>query len=245
MAFDRDMAYRLRLEQAGDDMRSGPQQSIDNRDALTVAREARGRAGEDARSPVGWLVLALLIERPSHGYELSQRYDERFGSFAALSVPRIYAALDRLRDSKMIEPIVLDTTKPMPRQHLMRRSYRATSAGAQAYRAWVAERLRDDPQRPQLLARIAASGGLGLDGVLDVIDRYERACVEELQALPTDSEQLELGGCDIADVTRFLVNDQQRRELSARREWAIHARQVLQALTQRRQADRDRSGEPS
>lgn len=217
-------------------MQPGPQQSIDSNDTLAVAREGRGRAAEDARSPVGLLVLALLIEQPSHGYELSQRYDERFGSFAALSVPRIYAALDRLRDAEMIEPIVLDTTKPMPKQHLMRRSYRATPAGVRAYRAWVAERLRDDPQRPQLLARIAASGGLGLDGVLEVIDRYERACVEELQALPTDSEQLELGECSLEDLTRFLVNDQQRRELSARREWAIHARRVLQARIRRGQA---------
>ena len=215
-------------------MGSGPQQSIDSKDVLAIAREGRGRPADDARSPVGLLVLALLIEQPSHGYELSQRYDERFGSFAALSVPRIYAALDRLRDAKMIEPIVLDTTKPTPKQHLMRRSYRATPAGVRAYRAWVAERLRDDPQRPQLLARIAASGGLGLDGVLEVIDRYEHACVEELQALPTDSEELEarrvqLGGAHALSGQRPAATP----KLSARREWAIHARRLLQAVIRR------------
>lgn len=221
-------------------MRAGQQPSTDSSGALAVAREGRSRAAEDARSPVGWLVLALLIEQPSHGYELSQRYEERFGAFAALSVPRIYAALDRLRDADMIEPVVLDTSKPTPKQHLMRRSYRATAAGVQGYRAWVAERLRDDPQRLQLLARLAASGGLGLKGVLEVINSYERTCVEELTALPTDSEQLELGQCSIEQVTRFLVNDQQRRELSARREWAIHARRVIQALIRRGVAeDRD------
>lgn len=226
-------------------MQPEPQQSIDSQDTLAVAREGRGRAAEDARSPVSWLVLALLIEQPSHGYEVSQRYDDRFGSFAALSVPRVYAALDRLRDSGMIEPAVLDTTKPTPKQHLMRRSYRATAAGVKAYRAWVAERLRDDPQRPQLLARIASSGALGLRGVLDVIDRYERACVEELQSLPTDSAELEGGECSLEDLTRSLVTDQQRRELSARREWAIHARRVVQAQIGRHEANRDRSGKRS
>lgn len=208
------------------------------KDALLAAREGRGKAGDDARSPVTWLVLALLIEQPSHGYELSQRYDDRFGSFAALSVPRIYAALDRLRDSAMIEPIVIDTSKPAPKQHLMRRSYRATALGVKAYRAWVAERMRDDPQRVQLLARIASAGGLGLEGVLDVIDRYERACIEELQGLPTDTEALERGDCDPDEITRLLVADQQRRELSARREWAIHARRVVQAQLRRRAASR-------
>jgi DNA-binding PadR family transcriptional regulator len=220
-----------------------PERSIEPT-ALPEARERRARAVEDARSPVGWLVLALLIERPSHGYELSQRYEERFGSFASLSVPRIYAALDRLRDAGMIEAIALDTSKSTPKQHLMRRSYRATAAGLTGYRAWVAERLHDDPQRLQLLARLAASGGLGLEGILEVIDRYERTCVDELTALPTDSERLEVGECSVEEVTRFLVNDQQRRELSARREWAIHARRVLQALIHRDRAEARRRTVP-
>ncbi len=176
-----------------------------------------------------WLVLGLLIEQPSHGYELSQRYDERFGSFAAQSVPRVYAALDRLRDNELIEPVVLDTSKPVPKQHLMRRSYRVTALGAQSYRAWVAERLREDPQRPQLLARIASAGTLGLDGVLDVIERFEQACLEGLRSLPPDSEELELGACSPAELAKALIVDQQRRELNAQREWAAHARAAVRA----------------
>lgn len=202
---------------------------VDETKRSLASEEARGKAADEARSPVTWLVLALLIERPSHGYEVSQRYDERFGSFAALSVPRIYAAIDRLRDAGMIEPIVLDPAKATRKQHLMRRSYRATAAGAQAYRRWVAERMRDDPQRPQLLARIASVGWLGLEAVLEVIDRYDRACTEELRSLPTDSDQLELGRCSPEELTEYLVTDQQRRELRARHDWATHARRVLQA----------------
>jgi DNA-binding PadR family transcriptional regulator len=205
---------------------------VEQRRGLPTAREARARAAEDSRSPVLWLVLALLIERPSHGYELSQRYDERFGSFASLSVPRIYAALDRLRDGGMIEPMPLQEGKAVPKQHLMRRSYRATATGVAAYRNWVAERLQDDPQRPQLLARIASAGWLGLEGVLGVIDRYERVCIEELQALAPDDERLAGGECDIEELTGYLVNDQQRRELSARRDWAVHARRVVLAHMQ-------------
>lgn len=195
----------------------------------SMASGDAARSTEDVRSPVPWLVLALLIEQPSHGYELSRRYDERFGEFAALSVPRVYAALDRLRDSGMIEPIVLNNSEPTRKQHLMRRSYSATAAGEQAYRTWVAERMREDPGRSQLLARIASSGALGLDAVLDVIDRYERACVEELRALPTPADPLDAEGGDLQQLADFLVNDQQRRELRARYEWAIHARRVVEA----------------
>jgi DNA-binding PadR family transcriptional regulator len=196
--------------------------------SMGVMRELRPRGAEDPRSPVAWLVLALVIEQPSHGYELGQRYDLRFGSFASLSVPRVYAALDRLRDAGMIEPIVLKPVEPAGKQHLMRRSYRATRAGVEAYRRWAAERLQDDPYRPQLLGRIASVGVLGIDAVFDVLDEYERVCLEELRALPTDSEQLEQGQATLQELTQSLVVDQQRRELRARHEWAVHSRRLLE-----------------
>jgi DNA-binding PadR family transcriptional regulator len=203
---------------------------LEDENPASLATQRLRRSGvDDARTPAPWLVLALVIEQPSHGYEISQRYERRFGSLQPMSVPRLYAALDRLRDAGMIEPIVLKPVKPAVKQHLMRRSYRATRPGVQAYHAWVAERMRDDPQRPQLLGRIAAVGLLGLDAVLDVIDRYQRECMEELRALPTDSERLETGRSSLEELTEYLVNDQQRRELRARHDWAVHARRILQA----------------
>jgi DNA-binding PadR family transcriptional regulator len=210
---------------------------LENKNSALSMHERRGKVAEDARSPVAWLVLALVIEQPSHGYEISQRYDERFGAFAALSAPRVYAALDRLRDAGMIEAVVLESAKPVRKQHLMRRSYRSTPAGLKAYRNWVAERMRDDPQRPQLLARIASAGSLGLDAVLAVIDRYERSCVEELRTLPTDSERVEVGDSSLEEITQYLVTDQQRRELRARHEWAVHARGIVRAHMQRTAAE--------
>jgi len=111
----------------------------------------------------------------------------------------------------------------------MRRSYRVTRAGAKAYRAWVAERLADDPQRTQLLARITSTAGLGLDGMLDVIDRYEQACGQELDALFADFPEIEDGPVSAEQLARFLIADQRRRELGARREWASHARSLIEA----------------
>lgn len=177
-------------------------------------------------------MLALVIEQPSHGYEISRRYERRFGSFAPLSVPRVYSALDRLRDSGMIEPVALKPAEPAGRQHLMRRSYRATRSGTQAYRRWVAERMHDDPRRAELLGRIASVGLLGIDAVLDVIEEYERSCVEELRSLPSGKDRPD-GPADLHELTESLVLDQQRRELRARYEWAVHARQLLEAHRQK------------
>jgi DNA-binding PadR family transcriptional regulator len=218
-------------------MRSLPTQPnrVDRKSPTSLAqRQLPSRGAEDQRSPSAWLVLALVIEQPSHGYEISQRYERRFGSLQPMSVPRVYAALDRLRDAKMIEQIALKPAKPAGKQHLMRRSYRATSAGTQAYHAWVAERMRDDPQRPRLLGRIATAGLIGIDDVLDVVDRYQRECMEELRALPTDSERLETGRSSLEELTEYLVNDQLRRELRARHDWAVHARGILEAHKRRR-----------
>jgi len=197
------------------------------RSASQAARQLRGV--EDPWSPAVWLVLALVIEQASHGYEISQRYQRRFGSFVSMSVPRVYAALDRLRDTGLIEPIALKPTQASRKRQLMRRSYRATEAGAEAYRYWVAERMKDDSQRPQLLGRIASAGLFGIDGVLDVVDRFQGECMEELRALGPASERSESGGASLEELTERLVVDQKRRELRARIDWAAHARQVLKA----------------
>jgi DNA-binding PadR family transcriptional regulator len=210
-----------------------PPKRLRDEKSTPLAQRARAGPAEDPRSSGVWLVLALVIEQPSHGYEISQRYERRFGSFHSMSVPRVYAALDRLRDGRMIEPIALKPVKPAGRQHLMRRSYRATDTGVQAYRQWVAEEMRDDPRRPALLARIASVGVLGIDAVLDVIDCYQRECMEELRALATDSEPLEAGRSSLEELTESLVIDQQRRELRARHDWAVYAREILEAHRQR------------
>jgi DNA-binding PadR family transcriptional regulator len=214
-----------------------PKRLRDEKPSPLAAQTVGVRAAEDPRPSGVWLVLALVIEQPSHGYELSQRYERRFGSFQSMSVPRVYAALDRLRDGGMIEPITLKPVKPARRQHQMRRTYQATDVGVQEYRRWVAEQMRDDPRRPALLARLASVGVLGIDAVLDVIDCYQRECMEELRVLPTASQPLEGGGLSLEELTESLVIDQQRRELRARNDWAAHARQILEAHKRRLSAE--------
>ena len=146
-----------------------------------------------------------------------------------MTVPRLYGALDRLRDDGLIEPAEVKPVEPARRQHLMRRSYRATRAGVRAYRSWVAERMGDDPQRPQLLGRIATAGLDGVDALIDVIDRYDAECMEELRGLGTAGRRLQSGAASLEELTEALILDQRRRELAARHDWAAHARQLLEA----------------
>jgi DNA-binding PadR family transcriptional regulator len=194
---------------------------------FVAASDAPAGAAEGALSLSAWLVLALVIERPSHGYELYQRYELRFGGLSPRSKPSVYSLLARLEESGMIEPIVIESSGRARRQHDSRRSYRATGTGARAFRCWVAERMRDDSDRLELLARIASICFLGADAVLEVIDRYESDCVQEMKALPAFDPEDE--HCEVAKLVEALVVDQRRREVRARIDWAVHARRALQA----------------
>jgi DNA-binding PadR family transcriptional regulator len=204
---------------------SGPKGSL-------AASDETAGADDAVLSLSVWLVLALVIESPSHGYELYQRYELRFGGLSPRTKPSVYKVLRRLEDIEMIEPIMIESAGRPRRQHDSRRSYRATRKGAQAFRRWVAERMQDDPDRLGLLARVASICFLGAGAALEVIDRYESDCVQEMKALPASDPEGEHRG--IAELVESLVVDQRRREVRARIDWAIHARRVLQAHAGRR-----------
>lgn len=187
-----------------------------------------GRAGEDGRSPAYWLILGLVIDEPSHGYEISSRYKTRFSDLVPVTVPRVYAALDRLRDDGLIEPLALEEAPEVPKQHLMRRSYQVSAQGAAAYRDWLVEQLREDPMRAQLLVRIMSVSGMGARSMLEVVDRYAQVCLEQLRALPAPTDPAVAASGGLEQLASVLLDDQQRRELGARYDWAVHARQVLE-----------------
>lgn len=202
----------------------------DNSSSLPGGDASGDFDAEAALTTASWLVFALVVERPSYGYELYRRYDERFGSFLRMTRPRVYRTLERLENTRMIEKISLDPSEARGKQERLRRTYRATGSGVKAYRHWVADRIRDDPQRVALLGRIASTGLLGIDAIGAVIDRYASECMEELGELrklpafdPKESE-------NIGRVAEALVLDHQRRELRAHIDWATHARQMLKHI---------------
>lgn len=58
--------------------------------------------------------------------------------------------------------------------------------------------------------------------------------------LPAGSERAELGECSLEELSECLVAEQRRREVQARRDWAVYARGVLHAYGQRLARERER-----
>lgn len=116
----------------------------------------------DARKPLlRGLLLVLVFERPSHGYELAERLGDL--GFEGMEGP-VYRMLRRLSDDGSIEP-----RWDGPRYGPARRTYRITAVGEEKLTVWIASlaavgywsRSAGNASTPPkgLVARVAARAG--------------------------------------------------------------------------------------
>jgi DNA-binding PadR family transcriptional regulator len=118
-----------------------------------------------------WLVLALVMERSSHAYEIGDRYRRRFGSFAPTAPNAVYGTCDRLFDRGFIaESLVAQH----PRRRGRRVIYRATPEGILAHRRWLLSSIKPAFWRVELLARIGTSSALRRSELLALLSLYEQ-----------------------------------------------------------------------
>lgn len=198
-----------------------------------------GVAGEGSatalRSPVSWALLGLVIERPSYGYELVQRFERTFGDALELSSPsQIYTALDTLARKAMIEELPADgATSGVVRQP--KPHYRATAEGTRRYQEWLIAQVGEDRRRSRLFARQLAV--LAPDAALTVIERYEEACLKAGCRTPVASPRdPSLDGS--AGLAARLVGEEERLAVGARLAWIEFARREFGALAAGREPRR-------
>jgi DNA-binding PadR family transcriptional regulator len=197
------------------------------------------------RSAVNWAVLGLVIERPSYGYELFQRLERRYDGVLDPPISQIYAALNALERAALIEPLPREEALPAPeeRERISAKRqpkvhYRATASGARAFREWVAEQMREDPQHVELLRRIAGAAAAGVDraGMMrELVDAYERACVEEASMLPLPpARSAATPAVAAGELVERLVLAARRGLLDAHFAWIAYARREIDAFDRTR-----------
>jgi DNA-binding PadR family transcriptional regulator len=174
-------------------------------------------------SAVHWALLGLVIERPSHGYELAQRFEAAYAGMLQLSgVSYVYTALDALQRRGLVEEIPGTRAGRQPRPR-----YRATAEGMLGYRARLTEQIREDARRARLFARQLAVFVRKPEIGLDVIERYGQACLDEAAA----AGEHELDPADAASgLASRLVSEQSRLSLEAKLPWVEYVRHEFQAL---------------
>ena len=113
-------------------------------------------------SPNEWVVLALVAERPTHGWALAAGLGPggELGSIRALSRPVVYHALDRLEQEAKIRAARIERGGRGPHRVV----YEATPRGLRDLHAWLrapVERVRELSSLFQL--KVVLSKRLGVD----------------------------------------------------------------------------------
>jgi DNA-binding PadR family transcriptional regulator len=162
-------------------------------------------------------VLALLADRPAHGYEIKRGLEERFGSVVApLNAGQVYTTLQRLqRDELVADDAVAQTGRPD------KRVYRLTDAGRNTLEEWLGvpsapTRLRDD-----FFMKLVFAQSLGLADPAELIARQRAAYLRSLGEL---ERVLADGG---ADGTTALVVEGAALHLEADLKWLDRCEEVL------------------
>ncbi len=181
-------------------------------------------------SLIDYAVLALLIERPSYGYELYARYERRFGELLPTSKGNVYEVLKRLEREGYVEKAGASGSPGRPRVNR-----RVTEEGVVVSRAWLGERLRDDPRRLELFSRLASVGLRDPEGMHELLDCYEEESGREARQIaipnpdPASTDPL-------SELLWELLVEQQRRVAAAQLEWVSYARSRVRAWAEGRSA---------
>lgn len=201
------------------------------------ARVANERGAAALRSPVSWALLGLVIQRPSYGYELVQRFERTYGDALELSSPsQIYTAIDALEARALIEKLPPGKGAEASRQP--KTHYRATADGVSSHGDWLIDQLGDERRRSRLFSLQLAV--LDPQAALSILARYEQMCLREASAAKGAG-----GGRDLADegthaveLASRLLREEERVSVQARLDWIGYARREFAALASGRPAKR-------
>lgn len=130
--------------------------------------------------PIQHAVLALLADRPSHGYELKSSFEDSVGpQWGELNIGHLYQVLDRLvRDGLVRRRRVPQSDRPD------KAVYRLTDDGRAELERWLrAPFVRQSGYRDDFFLKLLAATRLGRDALETVVRVQREAYLAELAAL--------------------------------------------------------------
>ena len=120
------------------------------------------------------VILALLDEKPMHGYEIHQRISSMPGIIKIWSLKQglLYAKLEKLKEAGLLED-----APDHPEANPSRRYFRLTDAGREALNTWIdspVTRARDI--RQEFLAKLIIARKYSLERALTLLKDQREVC---------------------------------------------------------------------
>ncbi|MFD8717768.1 helix-turn-helix transcriptional regulator [Streptomyces sp. NPDC059629] len=130
--------------------------------------------------PLHHAVLALLTQRPNHGYELKARFEETIGpQWGGLNIGHLYQILERLvRDGYVSRSQVTQADRPD------KNLYTLTEAGEAELRTWATTSwVRVGGFRDELFLKLLGAAALGPQALTTLIEAQRQTYLSELAGL--------------------------------------------------------------
>lgn len=119
------------------------------------------------------VVLGILSERPSHGYELVKQIEARVGA-AEIARPTVYAALHALERDGLAEALEPASAGDGRRPSL--RCYRATPLGVERFEQWMQDAIPVPVARDALRLKFVVAHARHMPRLLELASGEERRC---------------------------------------------------------------------
>jgi DNA-binding PadR family transcriptional regulator len=188
-----------------------------------------GSSPNEALENDGWMrgsstslrggLLALVLERPGHGYELANRLADRLGKTWLIVLKDIYRLLEGLeRDGLLLVREEREAGRRQPRL-----VYYATDLTAEAVSDWMETLIPKEPVRVGIRAKVAVAREQDARSLLLALRAYERECLELLKLAPLAASVPSWKGM-LLDCTRDAVDVQLRGEV----EWVRRTRRRIE-----------------
>jgi DNA-binding PadR family transcriptional regulator len=164
-------------------------------------------------------LLALLLERPGHGYDLANRLRERLGDSWAINRTYIYSLLDELE----AEGLIVGRAEPVRHGRRVLVTFHPTELTSLALSQWMQTFTPREPVRIGLQAKIAVAREGDAPWLLQALRGYERECLQLLQGTSATVTKRRHWRMLVLDCARDAIDGQLRAEI----EWARRTRQRI------------------
>jgi DNA-binding PadR family transcriptional regulator len=142
------------------------------------------------RSTVNVAVLSVVLDTPSHGYDVCARFEDRFQGLFRSSAPHVYRSLGALEHAGHVRAAELPEAqgRGLTPLELRRKCFWLTTPqGARTVTTWLGASIPPDDARRELWIRLRAVRPGDHAAMLGLLDRYEEAILRSVgyvRALP-------------------------------------------------------------